>query len=481
MPGALVARAGLALALLMAAVGGCDRGDSGAGGGGPLELSVMTFNIEYGGDRVDFGRVVEAIRAAGADVVGVQEAWGHIPRLAEELGWQHFDTRMHIVSRYPLIDPGGADGRYVLAEVQPGHVVALGNVHLPADPFGPSEVRDGAPADVVLELERRLRLPAIAGPLAALSALAAAGVPAFLTGDLNSPAASDWVVVGQRPHVRYPLAWPVSRAVEAAGFRDSYRALHPDPLAEPGLTWPAARPRVAGWNPEPDETQERIDFVFAAGNAVPLASRIVGEPGAADVAVSVDPWPTDHRGVVSTFRVVPAPMPALVAVASRSVTVGEALDVAVRAPDGSDARVVVRSLAGEAVAEGVAARAITQEAAALARLRFATESMSHGAYEVVLLDAAQGEELARTDVLLLAAGSTPELRLDEGTASQRRAAHRHVDRRARQPLGLGRRLRRRCGSRSRAAAPVALHRGDDQRWDDARRHRRRRRLAPASG
>jgi hypothetical protein len=51
---------------------------------------------------------------------------------------------------------------------------------------------------------------------------------------------------------------------------------------------------------------DRIDFVYAAGDVTTLESRIVGEKRNRLVDVAVDPWPSDHRAVVSTFRVVPA-------------------------------------------------------------------------------------------------------------------------------------------------------------------------------
>ena len=42
----------------------------------------MTFNVWLGGDVVDFGKVVEVIRASGADIVGLQEAEGNTRRIA---------------------------------------------------------------------------------------------------------------------------------------------------------------------------------------------------------------------------------------------------------------------------------------------------------------------------------------------------------------------------------------------------------------
>jgi hypothetical protein len=39
-------------------------------------IKVMTFNVEYGGEEVDFDSVIRAIRKSDADVVGIEEAWG---------------------------------------------------------------------------------------------------------------------------------------------------------------------------------------------------------------------------------------------------------------------------------------------------------------------------------------------------------------------------------------------------------------------
>ncbi|MGV2437538.1 MAG UNVERIFIED_CONTAM: hypothetical protein LVT10_23715 [Anaerolineae bacterium] len=98
----------------------------------------MTFNIWVGGELVDFGKVVEAIQLSQADVVGLQEPSGNTRRLADALGWQHANERLHIISKYPLIDPPNGNGQFVYVQVRPGQVVALMNVHLPSDPYGPT-------------------------------------------------------------------------------------------------------------------------------------------------------------------------------------------------------------------------------------------------------------------------------------------------------------------------------------------------------
>lgn len=79
----------------------------------------MSFNIEWSGTNLRFASAVDAIQAAGTKIVGVQEAEGNLARPGGDLGW-HCNLRNHVISKHALIDPPGANGRYVLAEVLPG-------------------------------------------------------------------------------------------------------------------------------------------------------------------------------------------------------------------------------------------------------------------------------------------------------------------------------------------------------------------------
>jgi len=141
-----------------------------------VSLRVMTLNIFYGGDEIDLhtgswchrkagcpetrAQVVEAIRASGADIVGLEEGEHSTTLIADALGW-YASERTQVISRYPIIDPPGGDGRYAFIEIAPGEVVAIQNVHLPSNPYGPSRVRMGESRAEVLERERTLRLPVI--------------------------------------------------------------------------------------------------------------------------------------------------------------------------------------------------------------------------------------------------------------------------------------------------------------------------------
>jgi endonuclease/exonuclease/phosphatase family metal-dependent hydrolase len=293
-------------------------------------LTVMTFNVWYGGGQVEFDRIGDAIEAAGADVVGLQEPEGQLRRIAEAAGMSYVDDSLHLISRYPIHPAQRRGIRFAYVALSPRRVVAVSNVHLPATPYGPHLVRDGRTPAQVLRNERATRLGEIRPYLRPLARLGARGVPTFLLGDFNSPSHLDWTPAN--PRVRYPLRWPVSAALERAGFRDSYREAHPDPVARPGMTWTPGTPppRIRR-----RETLDRIDWVTATGPATTLASRLVGEPGGPDVDVGV-PWGSDHRAVASTFEVTPAEAPPLATAEPRVVRRGTPVTVrytdAARAP-----------------------------------------------------------------------------------------------------------------------------------------------------
>ncbi len=375
-----------------------------------VELRVMTFNIWYGGDQLSFGQVLEAIRAADPDIAGIQEPDGNLRKIADALGYSYVDERRHIISRYPLFDASGADDVYTRVELLPGRIVAMANTHLPATPYGPEAVRDGEAVEAVLQMENDTRLAAAEPYAAALGALAKEGVPVFLTGDFNSPSHLDWTeaVAKTRPAVRYPVEWPVSRRLADAGLRDSYREANPDPVARPGLTWTPGYPypRV-----RETETHDRIDLVFTGGDAITLKSELVGEPEGPDVDIAVGPWPSDHRAVVSTFRVVPAVAPAMIGVDRRRLGVGELLVVRFNIPGMEDARISVIPQGSDAGAAPVLTMP-TGDGSDRPSMRFGTGNVAPGAYDAVLLDP-EGKELARTPFWLLDPAAKPNIAVDK--------------------------------------------------------------------
>jgi endonuclease/exonuclease/phosphatase family metal-dependent hydrolase len=355
-------------------------------------LTVMSFNVWYGGVQVERDRIGAAIEAAGADVVGVQEPEGQLRRIAEDAGMSYVDESLHLISRYPIHPAQRGGIRFAYVALSPRRVVAIANVHLPSSPYGPELVRDGRTPEQVLRNERATRLGEIRPYLRPLSRLGARGVPTFLVGDFNSPSHLDW------PSLR----WPVSVALEEAGFRDSYREAHPDPVARPGDTWTPGTPppRV-----RPRETLDRIDWVTATGPAATVASRLVGEPGGLDVDVGV-PWGSDHRAVASTFEVTPAEAPPLATAEPRVVRRGDTVTVrysdAARAPG---RRIAVLPARGGRPLMTLPIFGAADHMAAF----FGTAGLRPGAYRAGLVSGG-GEVVAASRFWVLARDARPRIR-----------------------------------------------------------------------
>jgi endonuclease/exonuclease/phosphatase family metal-dependent hydrolase len=280
-----------------------------------IEITVMTFNIENGGTQVSFNKVVEAIQKTKADVVGIQEAWGNTAKLAHALGWRYYDQQLQIISHLPLLKPASVRSLYTFVEVTPGKVIAIANIHLPDEPYGPELVRHGAPKTEVIANENKTRLPVVLPFINKLATLAKRGIPVFLTGDFNSPSHLDWTEasINKLPNHPYAIEWPITAMLAKRGFTDAYRQFWPDPLKPIVATWPASRPEVLQspdhFNPTPDDLPDRIDFIFTAGPANVISSQLIGEANYQASNINITPWPSDHRAIAARFAVQPAAIP----------------------------------------------------------------------------------------------------------------------------------------------------------------------------
>ncbi len=292
-------------------------------------LRVMSFNIWGGGANEEKGteETVAAIKAAGADIVGLQEtrvepdpctatdcaATGPsvAPAIAEALGWHVYDQTVQnealwanaVISRYP-IGPASANDLGVRIDVD-GRTVWLFNIHLDDEPYQPYQllgIEYGPAPFIKTEAEavsfagqtRGAAMDLLASDMAAADSAAAV----FVTGDFNEPSGLDWieaaVTAGQQP---VAVNWPTTKRLGDHGFMDAYRAIHPDPVAKPAFTWTPRYDEAAS-----DDHPDRIDFIFARGEGLAVTdAAIVGEDGPRS-DISVMPWPSDHRAVVAEVR-----------------------------------------------------------------------------------------------------------------------------------------------------------------------------------
>ena len=289
-------------------------------------LKIMSYNIWGGGANEDKGieETVAVIRAAGADIIGVQETrvetdpctaeacpptgTSVAKAIADELGFFYYDQTQTnvalwanaVISRYP-IGPATGNDLGVPIDVT-GTTVWAFNIHHDDEPYQPYQllgIEYGPAPFIKTETEAQDWANKTRGPAMDLlfeDMKAAEGAAAvFVFGDFNEPSEHDWtdavVAAGQQP---VKVEWPTTHRLSQAGFVDTYRAAWPDPVAKPAFTW---TPR--GDEKATDDHHDRIDFAFAKAEGLKvLSAAIVGEDGPrSDLAVT--PWPSDHRATMA--------------------------------------------------------------------------------------------------------------------------------------------------------------------------------------
>ena len=143
----------------------------------------------------------------------------------------------------------------------------------------------------------------------------------ILGGDFNEPSHLDWTreTKDLYDHNGLIIPWTVTLELDNAGYIDTYRTLYPNVLKYPGFTFPSDNPLIPTkkltWAPKSDE-RDRIDYIFyyphpkiELKNAVifgPTKSIVknerVEEEGKDRFILPLDVWPTDHKGLLVTFK-----------------------------------------------------------------------------------------------------------------------------------------------------------------------------------
>lgn len=290
------------------------------------QLIIMSYNVWGGGgnEQKPIDETVAVIKAAGADIIGIQEtrleadpctadvcppAGDSVAKaIADALGYHYYDqTKVNdalwanaIISRYPI---GAATPNDLGVSVDvDGRKVYVFNIHLDDSPYQPYQLLNieyGAFPFLKTEAEAVKFAQDTRGP--ALKLLfedlktAEGADAAFIFGDFNEPSFRDWtaetVKAGHNP---IPVRYPTTAAIEEAGFVDTYRAAFPDPVAKPAYTWtPTSEPT------DPEDHHDRIDFAFArAAGLKVISAGIVGEK-APQADIVITPWPSDHRATMA--------------------------------------------------------------------------------------------------------------------------------------------------------------------------------------
>lgn len=349
---------------------------------GISELNVLSFNVWHGGTQIADGaqQIADIIRETDADVTFLPEVGQAPAQVGALLGYDHLiATDTGIVSRYPIVstDTVGKWWSKAVIDVNGTEVVVYGGhleyrwytTYLPRA-YGGEIHGDWPPGwntwdkldapvtdvEAILAANVQSGRPAAAAELVAdLAIERAAGRLAVVGGDFNEPPSQDWTeaTADLFDHNGVVIPWQTTQTLLDGGLVDAFRTVHPDPVANPGFTWPSDNELFPTssltWAPEADE-RDRIDYIFATPDArlVIDGSSVVGpqstvvrnervvDDSADEILTPKAVWPSDHKAVIAQFRICdvdcgatdPEPAPAAVTVSADSVAAGGSITVA---------------------------------------------------------------------------------------------------------------------------------------------------------
>jgi len=273
-------------------------------------VRIMTFNIWADGKagKQPLSQTAEVIRAAKADIVGLQESHKNAKALADMLGWHGVQQRrsVAVLSRFPIVETT-AKKHGVKVRLKSGRELFVFNIHFRPAPYQPYQLLSipyGKGAFIKTEAEaiaasNKARGDQARALLDEIKTVCDESSYVLITGDFNEPSHLDWTdaaaAAGRHP---IKVSYPASSAVAGAGFTDAFRTIHSDEMKTPGYTW---TPVTESDNPK--DHHDRIDFVYFRGPDMQAKDvRIIGE-SEKNADIAVEPYPSDHRAVVATVTI----------------------------------------------------------------------------------------------------------------------------------------------------------------------------------
>lgn len=316
-----------------------------------IRLSVLQLNIWQEGTMVPGGYegIIDQITSIDPDFVTLSEVRNYNntrlgDRLVASLAakgkkyYSFFSQGSGLLSRYPITDSSvifnESGAIYKLVANVKGREVAVYSAHLdylnyavylPRGYDGVTWKKMAAPCTnldtIMASNTASKRDEGIAAFLQAAAEDIKANRLVFLGGDFNEASHLDWTPATQNlfDHHGMVVPWTCSVMLQGKGYKDSYRVLFPSPEKNPGFTFPADNKAVEvkklAWAPDADE-RERIDYIyFYPDKKLKLQKSIVVGPSGSIVRnqrteekgndqflLPAGTWPTDHKGLLSVFK-----------------------------------------------------------------------------------------------------------------------------------------------------------------------------------
>lgn len=267
-------------------------------------IRTMVWNIWHGGRRygkhVGVERVLETIKEARPDVVGLIETYGSGEIIADSLGYYFYlvSSNLSIMSRFPIKETVKAFRSFnfggAVIELGDGKQIAFLDTWLHYLPSSGRNVIEGKmTADELVKDEEKTRHSEVKQILKEIQPILSNShkTPVIMLGDFNTGSHLDWVEETKKIHNNYTVKWPVSVEMQKVGFKDSFRELNINALLDPGITW---TPRAATSSSKYG-LRDRIDYIYYKGDLNPIESKVI------DYHPIM--FPSDHAAVITVFEI----------------------------------------------------------------------------------------------------------------------------------------------------------------------------------
>lgn len=281
----------------------------------PFTFKVMTWNILHGANDIPNGKenAIAIIKEINPDVVLMVETYGSGKEIAEVLGYNFHlialegtslddkGTNLSIFSKFPFGDRIDTDypfylgGREIIVNNQKIRFFSNWFHYLP---WNDAPEKMGKTVEELLAWEnngKRNEMIQKVLPYIKRYAKETDSIPMIFGGDMNTPSHLDWNENTKALHNNLVVPWRATKVLEDMGFIDSFRALKPDPMSNPGITWDV----------EGKEDSHRIDYIFYKGSKLKAIksetyNAFFNKPIKINDKEII--FPSDHGFVVTSFQ-----------------------------------------------------------------------------------------------------------------------------------------------------------------------------------
>ena len=244
------------------------------------QLTVLAWNVWHAGHSHAYGQkacdaIIGIIKKSHADVILMVETYGAASMVADSLGYDYrlLSDNLCIFSRYPItreytfpdqISTFNFGGVEIDMD---GTTVRLFDTWLHYLPDARLVPTDKSEKEILEWDDAGTRDDEIRTILSVLKPILEETdtIPVIIGGDFNSHSHLDWTEATKEMynHGGAVVNWTVSKEMQAANFKDSFREIHPDPAKNIGTTWLTDVDSL-----ETPRRFDRIDYIYYQGKTI---------------------------------------------------------------------------------------------------------------------------------------------------------------------------------------------------------------------